>query len=202
MVVAPETDWKRGLSATPCSPPGSPTHVPINAGPWWAVPTRPPRRGLASIECRSGLARDVGDVALCLPPQAAPIPPLGRDASSAGLHDAPGNVGAKVGVGERVLARLFEQHPPVRNVVRKLARLDVGGRTRQPRARGLTRRLVDRPLATDLTPKDLRAIWTAPLRRLTEWLAWSADCGFDPRSAVRTGVFLAVVSRGAHDSGT
>ena len=38
----------------------------------------------------------------------------------------PGTSGAKVGVGERVLARLFEQHAPVRNVVRKLARLDVG----------------------------------------------------------------------------
>ena len=63
--------------------------------------------------------------------------------------------------------------------------------------RELTRRLVDRPLAADLTPEDLRAVWTAPLCRLTEWLARSADCGFDARPAVRTGVLLAVVPRGA-----
>ena len=71
-----------------------------------------------------------------------------------------------------------------------------------PRARELTRRLVDRPLAADLTPKNLRAVWTAPLRRLTEWLARSADRGFDARPAVRAGVVLAVVPGGAHDSGT
>ena len=66
----------------------------------------------------------------------------------------------------------------------------------------LASRLVDRPFAADFPPQDLPAAWTAPLRRLTDWLARSADRGFDARPAVRTGVVIAVVRGSAHVSQT
>ena len=68
------------------------------------------------------------------------------------------------------------------------------------RARELTRRLVDRPFAPDIPPKDLPAVWTAPLCRLAELLAHTADPRFDARPTVRAIVVIRILLRGAHVS--
>jgi hypothetical protein len=64
----------------------------------------------------------------------------------------------------------------------------------------LARRFVDRPCAPDIPPKDLRAVWTAPLCRLAKLLVRTADTGFDARPAVRASVGIAVLLRSAHVS--
>ena len=84
----------------------------------------------------------------CLPPQAVPIPPFGRDASSAGpSRCSRERQGPKSVSANAYSPACFEQHAPVRNVLRKLARLDVGvglgtpcARANSPSRRPSTRR--------------------------------------------------------------